>query len=274
MRGTWLLVIALGVLLAAWIGWGFFGSEIATWFTPAVETKVDTTGQWGDSFGAFNAFVSTIGSAAVLTTLWVQGRAIKDQASDLHEQRFESTFFELIRILRELREAIRFTPSDEYRDIINHRGGEIINFSDGSVMHKLVPSEEFRGYQAITKIVAETSFWSDNNNDQIKDIFTDKLYQRNENVLSPYFRIIYTVIRRIKDDSILNYDDKVRYANLLRSQLTSDEVTLLAINGLTEVSNDLDKLLIEYRMLKYLPNSPLREKLREEYGPKAFMSRP
>ncbi|MBZ9648640.1 putative phage abortive infection protein, partial [Sphingobium sp. 3R8] len=49
--------------------------------------------------------------------------------------------------------------------------------------------------------------------------------------MSPYFRIIYTILYRIKSDKYLIDKEKFQYSNLLRSQLTSRELTVLALNA-------------------------------------------
>ena len=107
-----LLVISLGIgALVAWICFALFpiGVTLAgsTW-------QASTIGQWGDSFGALNALFSALAFVAVLYTLRQQQKQIDEAALDQHLQRFERTFYELLRLLREARDDVEFRYSDSY----------------------------------------------------------------------------------------------------------------------------------------------------------------
>lgn len=85
--------------------------------------------------------------------------------------------------------------------------------------------------------------------------YAEKLHRMNEDHLGPYFRIIYSMLRRISEASFLNDEEKIAYGNLLRSQLTSTELFVIGVNGLAHVSGDLRGYLEEFRMFKYLPRN-------------------
>ncbi|MGO7803326.1 putative phage abortive infection protein [Rhizobium ruizarguesonis] len=85
--------------------------------------------------------------------------------------------------------------------------------------------------------------------------------------------MVYTILRRIKDDKVLSEPEKIQYSNLLRSQLTSHELALAGFNGLMPQANDFDALLTEFHMLKYLPTGIARRALEEVYDPTAFAAR-
>ncbi len=88
-----------------------------------------------------------------------------------------------------------------------------------------------------------------------------------------YFRLIYTILKRIDRDSVLSDAEKIAYANLLRGQLGSPEVNLLALNGLTPASKDLADFLNRFRMLKYLTDDLIRELVAPHYSREAFEGR-
>ena len=83
--------------------------------------------------------------------------------------------------------------------------------------------------------------------------YNNYVQSRYEFCFAPYFRIIYTILNNIKIDHRLNKDEKVYFGNILRSQLTSFEVGLIAFNSTSKYSKDLSSLVTEFRLLKYLP---------------------
>jgi len=94
-----------------------------------------------------------------------------------------------------------------------------------------------------------------------------------DNPLGPFFRIVYSILRRISEDVRLSSADKARYGNLVRSHLSTAEVGLIGLNALTEESNDFSKFVVEFRMLKYLPENPLFSELKRFYPAETFAPR-
>jgi hypothetical protein len=267
----WGLLVG-AVVIAVWVAWGLFSvplSEIALQGKQAADA-----GTWGDSFGGLNALFSALGFTAVLLTLIFQSQALQAQAADLHRQRFESSFFELLGLLRELRKEVRFRFSEDYRK-------SVLEGKKSSFVSQAAYNSERGDHDAIASAVREMRHWITHSGKMAVDLTADelaKLYLKrvhggNESRLGPYFRMIYTILARIRDDSFLSKEDKVRYGNLLRSQLTSHEIALLAINGLAPISANLAELLTEFRMLKYQPHGLMRRTLERMYKPEAFMGR-
>jgi hypothetical protein len=142
------------------------------------------------------------------------------QTADLHRQRFESSFFELLRLMRELRAEVHFVHSAEFDK--SHADG----FSAGSItVHK-----SSDGLEAFTQSVLEIIYQinlnkvADGDRDGLIKIYLDTVHRTSEATLGPYFRIIYTMLYKIRSDTTLIYKEKCFYGNLLRSQLTSREI--------------------------------------------------
>lgn len=112
------------LLLALVFGWGLYADysiEIARFFAGKSIEGVGTAGSWGDTFGAFNGLVSLAGALFVVRTLVLQQAALAEQqralalqAEDAHRQRFEATFFELLKLMRELRGELVFKHSKQF----------------------------------------------------------------------------------------------------------------------------------------------------------------
>lgn len=256
------VIIALVMALIVWAAYGDLSVGFASYFTEDPSIDLAHAGSWGDSFGAFNALVSMLGAGAVVATLLVQLRAIKAQQHDLHRQRFESSFFELLRLLRELRAEMRFQHSKEY--------GEA---------HELdSPSHEYEGYVAISHALAEMLHWQNQSEIELDRQAIGKLYDKhiarlNEHSMSPYFRLVYTILNRIRNDSVLTDGERCQYGNLLRSQLTSFELYMIAYNACSKRSKDLTAHIEYFRLFKYMENSKAKRRFVNIFKPVAFAAR-
>lgn len=225
-------------------------------------------GPWGDTFGALNAMFSALAFVAVLFTLTQQQKQIDDAATDQHLQRFERTFYELLRLLREARDAVEYRYSDQYE------GGT-------RQLEKDYEAKVF-GTEAFKRAQFEMAFWVETWRENIQNpmasedlgnLYTQRIHDRYESTFAPYYRLLYTTLLRIKTDPKLPTVDKHRYGNLLRSQLTSHEVAMCCYNGLAHVSGSFKQLLTEFRMIKYLPSEFGRETFSAHYDPIAFLGR-
>ncbi len=107
----------------------------------------------------------------------------------------------------------------------------------------------------------------------VRGYYSDEVHQRAEGTLGPYFRVLYTILRRISEKEELSETEKARYGNLVRSQLSSAEVALIAANALTTASNDFKRFVIEFRLLKYLPPGGYGSILERIYPEEAFAPR-
>lgn len=255
---SWFAAIAILVVML-WMNWAANAPTIAAWWLR--EQDVQTAGSWGDSFGPLNVLFSAMGFAAVLVTLLMQSEAIQNQQNDQHKQRFDLSFFELVSLMQSLRSRISYRYSEGYATARGNGQRAIRN-----------------DHEAIKIAVIELRYWIRNSgNGQASKanfvaIYDRYVHNRYESNLGPYFRILYTIMRRIKEDKFLSVQEKARYGNLLRSQLTSYEIFLISVNALSPRSNDLYELLVYFRMLKYLPNTR-RNMLLPFYPAEAFLAR-
>lgn len=265
---TRLIIAVVLVLIIGWWAWAELSSIIAVDLGGKPPDKaLERAGQWGDSFGPFNALVSVLGFAAVLATLWMQGDALKEQQRDQHKQRFESSFFQLLNLMRQARKEVRFGFSSEF-------------LGATTSVRKRTP-KVLTGPEAIMRAIIELRHWMSAEgvlgrhatNTNLSDLYLKRVHGRYESTFGPYFRLIYTILFRIRNDTVLNEGEKNRYANLLRSQLTSYEISLIAINGLAPIAKDLSSLLTDFRILKYLPAGAMRRTLEAVYEPEAFAAR-
>ena len=260
--------LAVGALWAAWIS----QQIIFRWL--GVEWESAVLGQLGDTFGALNALFSALAFIAVLFTL-------KQQRDDLHRQqkqifraeldqhvlRFEQTFYELLRVLREARNDVEFRYSREFQ-------------LDGAPSQRN-HGERVKGTEAFKRASAEMQHWISRANqadvevsaEKVAQLYLTHVHSRYESTFAPYYRLLYTLLLRIKEDPVLTQPQKYRYGNLLRSQLTSHEVALCCYNGLAAISGSFKDLIVEFRLAKYLPDQFGRKRLELYYPASCFAGR-
>ena len=257
--------VPIGLVIAifgAWLFWVMLPLALSRW---GFNVQMETLGQWGDTFGALNAAFSAAAVVGVLVTLRMQSREIADQRKQIDDQNerlerseFEATFFQLLQLSRELRDKATFAVTGDLRTSIQGRAS--FEAADNLLQKVLLPDY---AYPDMVKDFQK----------RIAEAYRDDVHRYAEHSFGPYFRILYTILRRISESGILRDDDKARFGNLVRSQLSSAELSLIAANALTEASNDLSDYVIEFRLLKYLPEGEYKNILRTIYPKEAFEAR-
>ena len=96
------------------------------------------------------------------------------------------------------------------------------------------------------------------------------LYSDNQREIGHYFRTLYHVVKFIDRADPSAVKDKQRYASIVRSQLSSPELVLLAYNGLTHGREKFKPLMERYGLLKQMPTDDLADSLLSEYASEAF----
>lgn len=288
-----MLIVVFFVALLLWLAWALNPALI-----PYLGIGWDgaRTGQWGDSFGGLNAFFAAAGFIAITATLRLQARDLRRQQDQIRKAqieqqqlRFERTYFELLHLLRDERLHLRFEHSPEFRNKspIPHGTGpnpyQMGYLPNPSGFSHDPQNKGFgillEGRMAARGAVKEVDYWLHKshehtpNRKEVLRAYQRRVHSRYESSLGPYFRIIYTILYRTKHEASLDDDDREKYGNLLRSQLSSYEVILMALNGLAPFSKDLFELITEFHMLKYTPSGRMRQLLEAIYPPKAFAAR-
>lgn len=250
----WLVAVSFAAIIF-WIFWAITSDHWAVWAgavdlnSKSVPVKTAASGAWGDSFGAFNALVGALGFGAIAFTLHLQYQSFERQKIDQHISRFEDNTFRLIDLMRSLRENLRYEQTQKFQIQRPDQALEGVQ----------------NGHAAIEAAYNEVNHWSFKfhggkkiSRGTTSGQYNSFVHHRFEWCFAPYFRIIYTILNNIDKDIYLTPDLKAYYGNILRSQLTSFEIGLLAFNATSLYAKDLDRLLINFRMLKYLPKKRRR----------------
>lgn len=262
VSATFLVILFWMIWAGTATGWSHWGGAIDQDMT-AVPIRTATAGAWGDSFGGFNALFGALGFGAVISTLFLQYRSLQEQKREQHIARFEDNFFRLLELLREMRSEIEYTQTEDF-----------IATNSMYVRKGLLKGHDAieAAYREINHFVFALSLGSRIKKRHVAAQYNNYVHARYEFCFSPYFRIIYTILRRIASDNVLSDDEKANYGNIVRSQMTSFEVGMLAFNATSKVSKDLSLLVEQFRMLKYLPNKR-RRVLGDIFPPIAYAAR-
>jgi len=241
------------------------------WLNFAQYTLSKNTDDWGQ-FGAYiggvaGVFLTLLTIILLIITLYSQNR-------NATISQFESSFFELLRLHKEITDRICGTVDIS---IIYESGGN-----------------EFKGLMYFEKLSKEIHKKFDDNPDNIleqlvnpiefKNILEDKtamqeiidsfyneLYHGRESELGHYFRSLYHLVKFVNDSLIGN---KKRYIDLIQAYLTDAELHCTFYNGIAIYGRKhFQRLLDDYSFLENIkPKGDIFEKQFEMFYPKTFIN--
>ena len=254
--------------LATWFIWAMV-PIITSWIS--IRWDPGTLGQWGDSFGALNAMFSALAFVAVLFTLKQQGEELRRQQRQIlkaeqnqHRQRFEDNFFQLLAVIRENRQDVRFKFSKRYL-----------------AATPTATDTTKRGHFAFRAAYREMEYWvqqqgateEDLSCEAFASLYAKKVHVRYESTLGAYFRLVYETLDRVDRDPHLSEDEKDEFGNLVRGQMTSFEAAVAGCNALNDFAKDFKRVVIRFRLLKYARTGEVYEQLTHHYPPETFQGR-
>ncbi len=285
------MTILLGLAaLSAYFVYSSYASNFCTLIPDDTDSiKRANWGALGDYFGGLlNPFFAFFGLIMLLATLIQSQRelsltrdeikrsteALKDQAETQKRQRFEGTFFQLLTLHQEIVGSIDLHNKDasyttKGRDCFKEfykRFSDKFNYATGNVINP-----DFMKYEPSKgEVPGLNSSPNEKVEEDKKKIETInhaylEFYKANQAEVGHYFRSMYNIIKFIHKSNI---EDKRLYSNLLRAQLSVNELTLLFYNCLSDMGNKKFKSLVEkYALLKSLPKEMLLDK---ENHPKLY----
>jgi len=174
-----------------------------------------------------------------------------DQSKTLKTQQFESTFFNMVNLHHEIVKSI-----DVDYEIVSVEE-QIFHVEGKRKEVKLTSRDCFKLFYSEFKKAYEDKSGSGNEINRINEVYTT-FYLTRQSDLGHYFRNLYNILKFIdKRDP----ENKYFYSNLLRAQLSSDELLMLFYNGLSQFGQIKFKPFIEsYHFLQNMPKNTLINK--------------
>ena len=238
-------------------------------------------GTFGDFFGGIlNPIFTLFMLFGLIVTIVVQRQELKEarkefrkSADALGTQVFDNTFFNLIELHHKIIDSLRvdyslirdilsYENKDNYKDTLikvakeaallsmSAVGGRTIGNIDFDNQSNTLPENMiFEGRQTFDAVFNFISVGTENTEVVLQRYVA--LQKKHNEILGHYFRNLYQILKLV-DREGPTID---RYTGILRAQLSSTELALLAINCLDDIVDNgkFRELLIKYRMLEHLP---------------------
>ncbi|MEK3787535.1 putative phage abortive infection protein [Paenibacillus sp. FSL K6-1230] len=172
---------------------------------------------------------------------------LKNQTENLTKQGFENTFFKMISLHNEI-----------IASMIGHKSSSGVRQKTGRESFAVYYEELKRKYNHGVINGLERS-------NALKSSYRS-LYSQRESDLFHYYNHLYTILELI-DSSSLKKEDKLMYARIFKSQLSSHEIIIILYHGLSEMGYELSVLLRKYRIFENINRHLLfaREDLADFY---------
>ncbi|MDH5822075.1 putative phage abortive infection protein [Luteimonas sp. RD2P54] len=224
-------------------------------------------GTFGDMFGAVNALFSGLAFASLIYTIYLQRNELRLQRQELRLTRaelegqklqiaaqndllraegFESSFFRVLGILAEIVKSIDIQRSGK-NDLM---GRDCFSFFYRDFRVRYEQLQRQSDSDAVTR--AYMGF-----------------YSKYQGDVGHYFRTLYNLVKFVDRSYVA---DKRFYTNLIRAQLSSQELLLLFYNCQTTLGQKKFKPLVErYALLKTVPfEQLLDDQHKAMYDPGAY----
>lgn len=225
-----------------------------------ISTDTEDWGNFGSYIGGIaGAFLSFISIVLLIVTL-------KEQSKENHKIQFESMFFELFRLQKEVSSRIVGSVKNIDDKSTDYAGEQYFIALGKRISYEKDFKEVFSNFLNqvdITKIEAE----------ELKEkiqIDYDKIYSGRESELGHYFRSLYHLLKFIHESTI---NDKERYMDLVQAYLTDSELYVIFYNGIGRYGFDnFRPLLDDYSFLENIKTRGQQfEHIFKTFYPKTFM---
>ncbi|WP_307758054.1 putative phage abortive infection protein [uncultured Mediterranea sp.] len=196
----------------------------------------DIIGQYGDFIGGV---IGTILSIVLLySTFQSQIKESRKNADVFTKQQFHEIFSHLIQ---------------QHNSIINNFSMQFQLDNETSI--------SLSAKEAIHFYLAQMQRDFDKNKEHGRKAAVEyymNFYASNKDFAPIYFRILYRIFDLIKTTNI-DANEKVKYAKIIRAQLTDSELIMIRYNAMTKLGKNMQNYIVQYNLLKHMPPLSLLE---------------
>ncbi|MFT5067271.1 MAG: hypothetical protein ACJAWC_000180 [Yoonia sp.] len=261
----WLSFVGLIILLLSvvilWLLWALF--------TYTAYEGPETSGPAGDKFGGITALFSGLAFAGLIFTLFVQKKELQYQREELTHLVSETreTKQHLEAQANHLKSQSDFVGKQTFENSFFQMMASLNQFISGMTIN--IASKSHQGTDAL-EVMYRGINYSYATTHSIEKSYEYEFNNR-KNDLAPYYRQMYNILKFIDLSGVQN---KKFYANLLRAQLASCELSLLVCNGASaHGKTKMAPLMKKYEILKHFDDTTLfknSEHLQKFYGNWSF----
>lgn len=248
-------------------------------------TQLEYMGQVGDFFGGvLNPLLSFMALIAVLFTIKMQSQELKEakeetrianriqdkQTAVFERQNFESVLFRLLDVHGQLAERIR-TPGrlgegDRFKSVVDN----IIDLAQMDDVPLKTRRSDFGDVDSWTKQRAHRDKLNSDGAASLKESIELVLEREHKILLSQYFRNMYQILKLIDNFKLeihedggekgkkskrqlrMEYFQRRQYCNILRAQISDNELKALYFNCLIPAGDGLKYYVEKYSLLKHM----------------------
>ncbi len=289
-------VILFFLVLCVWlVAWWYIDTRVVG--DGVKLTDIESRGLFGDKFGSINALFSGLAFAGIIFTIFLQKRELSLQREELEEtrkefiqqnetlkkQRFENTFFQLLRLHNDIVDKLKIIAIDKetytdreffigaikdlkyrsvygyfkYSALIKLEAPEIARFKanrdDSHDFFQKLEKEEISNLQSLSNQDID-NFISEpltNKEQNIKKEY-ENFFHRVQYNLGHYFRNLYHIFKYVHVTKLIELNEKQFYCNIVRAQLSADELVLIFYNSLTPINYFSTSPNLGYPNFRYL----------------------
>jgi hypothetical protein len=221
--------------------------------------------------GVFLIVLAFLGQQQQLTLqrmqLAGQEQQFNTQLESIKLQSFESSFFQLLNLQREVTAELHIVGHK-----INHSGAKSYDPMDGRECFEGFYLEFQRRYHTPTHELKAAISGQLTAQEKAKveriDVATLYIdcYAKHQQQLGHYFRNLYHTVKFVKlSDAIPKYENKRRYTSLARAQLSAYEVVMLFYNCLSPHGAGFKPLVEEFGLLEHLDHNLLLDESHKDF---------
>jgi len=265
MKQTLKEIVYFIILLILVIGiWIFFKYWIENNILESgQESALQARGLFGDQFGAINSLFSGMAFAGIIFTILLQRRELSEARKATNYQRFENTFFQLLKLHTETTEQL-ISLQQKGREAVNafneklkQKDRDFVVFcalqklskpqireikDNKSLSRSEYPELELSDVANIEEALKAGTSAFDNYLDSDPAMHEVKIRAAYKSTaethideFSHYFRNLYRILKFIDDSPLVTDSEKKEYSKFVRSQLSDTELVAIFYNSLTAV---------------------------------------
>lgn len=210
----------------------------------------------GDASSSLSVLFSGLAFVAIISSLYLQFQEIRSTKEDLAIQRqqyslqiFENSFYQLLNFNNQIKANLIFSRS-----------------IDNAVFKGL---DAFRGLKSTFYF----NYLETNPDTPSGELYKSFYLKHAHEIIGHYFRNLYQIVKLVDNSHV---DDKKYYVNIVRAQLSSNELYLLFYNGLSSYGKEkFFPYLQKYAFFEHLPvMDAIRRSDTRIYGAQAFGESP
>jgi hypothetical protein len=246
----WSTVILIGALFVIYLE-----PHVASYLNRTQKESV-SYGQLGDYIGGvWGTFISAVTFFLILLTYINQRIELKETQKQLRKQQFETVFFNMLGMIHTLGKELKESgKKDFFVELIDEMKADYIHpdsitpvrrASNVRIMFDIdreYNNEVISNPRKLAPTKSKTELF---NEWRKKDIMNEEKYMgllyrhyflESNSQLGHFFRYIYNTVKFVIEERQLDCNDEAKYINLIQSQLSNYQLTVMFYNCISPVS--------------------------------------